>query len=653
MPTILDELVVKLGIDGTSFSDQAAKTQVALGKTGAVARRESRALEENLVKTQDATIKRLQQVEQVGRQASQQFRTMSSHVLGLLGTLAGAYSLTQFVRGIVTTDAAVGRLSKMLGISTEELSTWQGAAELAGGAAEDINQSFMTLSQEFQRLQATGRSPITQFFEAMRVPLFDAKNQLRPFRDLMLDLADFASKHSGPESTFFLSQIGLTPGAIQLLIKGREEVTRFLAASEKRGVTRQQDADAAIALEQSLVGIRRAVQRLGATITTEFAPSLVQAIQGMEDWVVQNREWLRADIVERIGQAIDIMKKFAAGVQEVVDYLGGWKQAAEIILAVWAASKVAPLLSFLATFTGMVITATTAVTGLGASLTAIAVPAWFTKLLTLLPALSALLLTGPAGGEDPEFSRRKNEEYLRDHPPGSPQRSFMDWLFNRPGKNTFSPTADTGMAPERRAFLDALSRGESGGDYGAKNPGSTAHGRYQFINSTDAEVSAATGLPGQDPVSQDRKAWFLAERTYRQNVGRDLGADLKEGGHEAQIAYALRSVWPSLPGGSQQNTSMVGWLTNMRNATASYQQPPVTGVLPQVAGPPSVDPGLGVATRPSPAGTDNSRTSSVETNVNGPINIHTSATDADGIARGIGGALQKYSYVPQVNAGLA
>jgi hypothetical protein len=675
MPTVLDELVVKLGIDNRGFDTDVAKTQVALGKTGALARRESRSLEEHLVKAQTETSKRIQQVEHVGRQAAQQFQTLSNHVLGLLGTLAGAYSLTQFVKGIVTTDAAIGRLSKMLGISTEELSAWQGAAEQAGGAADDVNQSFMSLSQEFQRLQATGHSSITPFFEAMHIPLMDKETgQLRQFRDIMGDLADFASKHSGPTTTFWLNSIGISPGMIPLLMQGREELQKTLDKQKELGLTRQQDADAAQALQRSYNELTRAVTRLGASILTEFSPAILTAINAMRDWVLANKNWRESDIGEYVLKAVDIFKQFVAGVEEVVKVLGGWENATKIILGLWVATKVAPILTFLAQFTGMVVAATGSVTALGTSMAALTIPPWFASLMRLGAfGAAAMAFTGAAGGEDAEFSKQKNDEYLRQNPSGT-HRSFFDFMLGRPGKNTFSPTADAAMPPEQRAFLDALSRGESSGDYGARNPNSTAHGRYQFIDSTDAEVSAKTALPGQDPVSQDRKAWFLASRTYMQSTGRDLGNDLKSGGHEAQIASALNRIWPSLPGGSQQNTSLPDWLNNLRSANMAYQNPPALGVTPQIGGsvgplgaidqnPPAlgvmspgplgaIDPGRRFAFAPPSTSNDNSRTSSVETNINGPINVQTNATDADGVARGLGSALQRYSYVPQVNSGL-
>ena len=147
------------------------------------------------------------------------------------------------------------------------------------------------------------------------------------------------------------------------------------------------------------------------------------------------------------------------------------------------------------------------------------------------------------------------------------------WFDRPPGSPTHpSPlAADKSMDPDQRALLDALSIPESSTAYDAKNPGSSAHGRYQFIDSTDTDVTQQTGKPGQDPVSQDQKGWFLADRDYRARTGRDLLTDYKAGKY-AEIAAALNKTWPSMPGGSQQNTSMAQWTNRNIDARAAEQQ---------------------------------------------------------------------------------
>lgn len=113
------------------------------------------------------------------------------------------------------------------------------------------------------------------------------------------------------------------------------------------------------------------------------------------------------------------------------------------------------------------------------------------------------------------------------------------------------PVADTTMNPARASFLETLSAGESR-SYTSQNPHSSAWGRYQFIQTTDAAAKRESGITGDDPVSQDRRAWFWAAKIYRQRTGRDLERDWTAGEYES-VAHALRDEWPSMPGGSQSH----------------------------------------------------------------------------------------------------
>ncbi len=215
--------------------------------------------------------------------------------------------------------------------------------------------------------------------------------------------------------------------------------------------------------------------------------------------------------------------------------------------------------------------------------------------------------------------------------------------------NQYAPVADQSMLFGLKVVADAIAAGESVGDYSAKNPTSSAHGRYQFTAATDADVSKKIQNYGEAPEDQDKKFAYLASTAYRQQTGRDLAEDAAAGGHEMQIADALKGVWPSVPGGSQQNTSAMAWMRHMIDARAAYgpqarqtstPTPSQTSIVPGAYTPdPALQGGSAPAAVRSSTTNDNSRvnTSSVETNINGKI----------------GKSLQKFAYVSQSNVGLA
>jgi muramidase (phage lysozyme) len=138
------------------------------------------------------------------------------------------------------------------------------------------------------------------------------------------------------------------------------------------------------------------------------------------------------------------------------------------------------------------------------------------------------------------------------------------------------------LSPEARGLLRAISPGESGGAYNVEYGGttfdsyadhpnvahritsgpnagktSTAAGRYQMLYSTWLEAKNALGLKDFSPESQDKAAWWLAQRDYKKKTGRDLQTDLKSGDEKIfnGIGPALSGTWTSLPGGIEASRS--------------------------------------------------------------------------------------------------
>jgi hypothetical protein len=161
---------------------------------------------------------------------------------------------------------------------------------------------------------------------------------------------------------------------------------------------------------------------------------------------------------------------------------------------------------------------------------------------------------------------------------------------------------------------------------------------------TWSDVSRRTGLTEFSPANQDRNAWALAEQQYaRYTFGRrSLEADIASGGHEADIANALRGTWPSLPGGTQQNTTAAQFRQRLDSSLNKYNRAPSPELRPD----PSLAPNRLAGPRVSSSSTSNATSLDV-----GTINIHTQATDGRGIGADIERALSE-SIANQANRGL-
>jgi hypothetical protein len=170
------------------------------------------------------------------------------------------------------------------------------------------------------------------------------------------------------------------------------------------------------------------------------------------------------------------------------------------------------------------------------------------------------------------------------------------------GANT-APIANTTLPGEAQTFLPALSGGE--GNYNSPAPAGDRsdtpirNNRYQFLSSTwNAEApKAGVDVSDRSPAAQDKVAWNYAQNVYRANTGGDLQADIRSGVDPAKIAGALNKVWPSLPGGSEQNTTMAQWTQRLNGMAGNRAGPtgadavPITSATPPtVAGTPGSSP---------------------------------------------------------------
>lgn len=146
---------------------------------------------------------------------------------------------------------------------------------------------------------------------------------------------------------------------------------------------------------------------------------------------------------------------------------------------------------------------------------------------------------------------------------------------------------------------------------------SSAAGRYQFLGSTWDEVKKEAGLPDFSPDSQDRGAWYLANKTYKQKTGRDLETDLTNAKGNpnaiAGIGSALSGVWTSLPGGIEPNRATGSFRQRFDQASAptevsaAQRRPKVTPVDYDPFAPPSTSTGqdaAGIGSVPPPLPAD-------------------------------------------------
>lgn len=235
MPTIIDSLLVTLGLDASAYKKAAADTRADQGK---------------VVEQSDKMAKRL---ESDGKRAAQSFRSVRNEVAGLLLAFTGAASIGTFAKSILTNDAAVGRLATNLGVATGELSKWEAMVQRVGGQAGDADSTFRSLKAIFNDVRLTGN--MSSYGDLAGLGITDI-NQLKNPDEALLTMAGAGERMDRSEFAARLGRLGISDSMITLLGKGRAGVQAYLVEQEKLGHATDESSRKAQKFEDRLNALR-------------------------------------------------------------------------------------------------------------------------------------------------------------------------------------------------------------------------------------------------------------------------------------------------------------------------------------------------------------------------------------------------------------
>jgi hypothetical protein len=124
-----------------------------------------RKADDALKKTREGGVKGLGDVEKAAKQTTDAFRKLAVEILAFFGVKLTIASLKQFTTQITQTDLSLGRTAQAVGMSSEELSKWEGVGELLGVAAGSTAAAFSHLRDTFQAANLGERPAALDMFK--------------------------------------------------------------------------------------------------------------------------------------------------------------------------------------------------------------------------------------------------------------------------------------------------------------------------------------------------------------------------------------------------------------------------------------------------------------------------------------------------------
>lgn len=258
MATVIDALVVTLGLDGGPYKRAARQAE-----------REQNRLRDSTKKSSNEISDALKGVG----------LTVGKLLLGFEG-IKGAIN---YFAGLNVATAELGRFSRNIGQSAHEVNTWDSAVELAGGTAKEAQGDLASLSASLTNLQATGSvSELLLLFQRQGIALTDAQGKAKGLTQLYLELGDSLRKYSRQNAFNLAKGAGISEGTFNLIRAEADERDRLLRTAEENNNVTEESVKQAQMLQEQWRNIGQAIKGVAQVILTTITPAIQTALEWLQ-----------------------------------------------------------------------------------------------------------------------------------------------------------------------------------------------------------------------------------------------------------------------------------------------------------------------------------------------------------------------------------
>lgn len=271
MSTIIDELLVTLGLSDADFQKRRKEVDAGLETTRAKGKTTGDELED------------------MTKNVGLGFSKLRGEVTGMFLAFAGAKTATGFLSDLVNKTREMGVASATMGVGVNTLNAWGNAASAAGGQAQDAIQAFQVVNNLFADLK---RHPENIGAKGVLLNQLGLAGKVDDFGDpekLFGDMADQYTKEmkvagNNPNAqhmvtatfTQRLNELGITSQSMITLIEsGRQAMEAEIAANKKRDAMSAADVQAAKDLTASLEHLKMSMMGIAR------ATGVIQGLDGL------------------------------------------------------------------------------------------------------------------------------------------------------------------------------------------------------------------------------------------------------------------------------------------------------------------------------------------------------------------------------------
>ncbi|MHB8915608.1 MAG: hypothetical protein ACYC4K_07320 [Thiobacillus sp.] len=276
MSTIIDSLLVELGLSNQDFIKKTAESEKAIDEFTKTTKRKTKELDADQKKAADAQEKRAKEAERQGKKNAEMLGKIRNEALGMLAVFTGGKGLIDFAENTIKSTVAIGNLSAVAGMSIQDIAAWQLALKDTGGTAEEMASQIAAAAQAVSDYKNNIPNATVASFLSMGGSTAELKNAETYMQGLArITRQQVALVGETRAAGILNNRLGISPAEFALLKQSSAELQKQLDLDRIRAGLNDADLEQAKKMLKAQNDISATLSKSAKTLLFDFSPVML------------------------------------------------------------------------------------------------------------------------------------------------------------------------------------------------------------------------------------------------------------------------------------------------------------------------------------------------------------------------------------------
>lgn len=238
---------------------------------------------ESAADSTDKLDKKLKETDHSAKKVGESFTALASRAAMMLAPLVGLSAMRGAVLEFAAGAEAAGALAESLRMDVVELQAWQGAASRAGGSAEGLAGSVKSLNATLRDMRRGVGGEAGSMLRGLGISAREAGGGLKTADKVLLELSGKIAGLSREKAMLLGEKLGLDESTILLLLQGKKGVEDLLARQKELGLYSKKEAEDSKKFNNSLADMKQAFNAVAGVVIGVVLPIFTGINKGLTE----------------------------------------------------------------------------------------------------------------------------------------------------------------------------------------------------------------------------------------------------------------------------------------------------------------------------------------------------------------------------------